>query len=102
MRRLFWVAVGAGTGVWATRKVTRITRMLTPRSIADRTTDRALGVGDRLRLFAEDVRYETHAREAELRAAVELDQNPPEMPQTGGRPVLKARYTVIDDDKDGH
>lgn len=103
MKRLFWVAVGAGTGVWATRKVTRIARQWTPQSIAGRATSRAVGAGDRIRTFAEDVRVEMHSREEQLREAIELDQAPPGPPAVSApRRILKARYTIIDEDKDGH
>lgn len=106
MRRLFWLTVGAGTGVWATRKVTRIARQLTPQSIAGRATTRAHGAGDRLRLFAQDVKVETRNREQQLREAIEADQapGPGPVPDSAPRRILKARYTIIDEDndKDGH
>ncbi|MFC7733560.1 hypothetical protein [Actinomadura keratinilytica] len=43
-------------------------------------------------------------REAELREAVQIDTVPidPGPDPTRRRRVLKARYTIIDDDKDGH
>lgn len=99
---MFWLAVGAGTGVWATRKATRMARRLTPESLAGRAADHAVGVGDRLRAFARDVREETRAREAELREAIEADRNPPAPEGPRPRRVLHAPYTVIDEDKDGH
>jgi hypothetical protein len=99
---MFWLFVGAGTGVWATRKATRMARQLTPHSLAGKATDRALGAGERLRTFVQDVREETRAREAELREAIEMDRHPPEIEAPRPRRILKARYTVIDEDKDGH
>ena len=42
------------------------------------------------------------AREEELREAVRMDQAPPETPGPRPRRVLRARYTIIDDEKDGH
>lgn len=114
MRRLFWLSVGAGAGVYATRRVNRFTRRWTPENVVART-------GTRLRLFAEDVRLQMHAREAQLREALEQDgfgtphghrhpralppaARPPrrEPPPAAPRRVLKGQYTIINDDKDGH
>ncbi|REE94661.1 hypothetical protein DFJ69_0009 [Thermomonospora umbrina] len=99
---MFWLVVGAGTGVWATRKATRVARRLTPQSLAGRAAVGALGAGDRMRAFARDVRDETLAREAELREAIEMDRHPPEPEGSRPRRILRAPYTVIDEDKDGH
>ncbi|MFF5264096.1 hypothetical protein ACFY4C_34650 [Actinomadura viridis] len=105
MRRLFWLSVGAGAGIYATHRVKRrvehIARTLSPESVAARAVTAGQGAGDRLRDFAHDVRTEMRAREAELREAVEMDQAPPELDGPRRR-VLRARYTIIDDDKDGH
>ncbi|RAY17226.1 hypothetical protein DPM19_03520 [Actinomadura craniellae] len=92
MKRLFWLSLGAGAGVWATHRVNRFVRSWSPEGVAAR----AVGAGERARAFAEDVRDEMRAREAELREAVQIDRAPPDRPR-----VLKARYTIIDD-KDGH
>jgi hypothetical protein len=111
MRRLFWLSVGAGAGVYVThrvkRRVERVARSLSPEGVAMRAVATGKGTGDRLRHFAADVRTEMQAREQELREAVRMDQAPPdaEVPGYRGSPprrVLKARYTIIDDDKDGH
>ncbi|MFC5746693.1 DUF6167 family protein [Actinomadura rugatobispora] len=107
MRRLFWLSVGAGAGVYAThrvkRRVERFARSLSPEGVAARAVTAGHGAGDRLRNFADDVRTEMRAREAELREAVEMDQAPPEPDGPARRRILRApRYTIIDDDKDGH
>ena len=105
MRRLFWLGVGAGLGAWglhkAQVKAQRFARRMTPQSIAVRT-------GDRMRLFAADVREGMAIREGQLRAAIEADlevpgaRDPAELRQGARRRVLKARYTIIDNEKDGH
>ncbi|GAA1583016.1 hypothetical protein GCM10009678_77160 [Actinomadura kijaniata] len=107
MKRLFWLSVGAGAGVYAThrvkKKVERVVEAWSPEGVAARAVTAGQTTGQRLKLFATDVRTEMRAREQELREAVQMDQAPPEPPD-GPRPrrVLKARYTIIDDDKDGH
>jgi len=106
MKRLFWLSVGAGAGLYAShrvkRKVERFARTWSPGGVTARAVSAGQGAGARLRHFASDVRTEMQAREEELREAVRMDQAPPEL--EGPRPhrILKARYTIIDDDKDGH
>ncbi|RKS67836.1 hypothetical protein BZB76_6788 [Actinomadura pelletieri DSM 43383] len=115
MRRLFWLSVGAGAGVYVShrvkRRVVRFARSWSPEGVAARAVTTGQGAGSRLRHFAADVRTEMRAREEELREAVRLDQAPPDAAvpgRRGARPrVLRARYTIIDhsndiDDKDGH
>jgi hypothetical protein len=69
VRRLFWVAVGATVGVLVVRKVSAAAHGLTPAGMADR----AGGVGESARGFAERVRTGMAEREAELRDALGLD-----------------------------
>ncbi|WP_225845613.1 DUF6167 family protein [Streptomyces sp. HPF1205] len=71
-RRLFWFLTGAATGVWATAKVRRAMRRLSPDSLAATAADRALETGARLRLFAQDVRAGMAQREGELHDALGL------------------------------
>ncbi|WP_405579137.1 DUF6167 family protein [Streptomyces sp. NBC_01190] len=71
-RRLFWFCTGAATGVWATVKVNRALRRLSPESLAATAADRALETGARLRLFAHDVRAGMAQREGELHDALGL------------------------------
>ncbi|GAA4241181.1 hypothetical protein GCM10022254_68980 [Actinomadura meridiana] len=106
MRRLFWLSVGAGAGVYVShrvkRRVVRFTRSWSPDGVAARAVAGGQGAGERLRHFVSDVRTEMHAREEELREAVRTDQAPPDAAPSR---VLRARYTIIndiDDDKDGH
>jgi hypothetical protein len=69
-RRSFWFVTGATTGVWATVKVNRALRRLSPESLAATAADRALETGARLRLFARDVRAGMAQREGELHDAL--------------------------------
>ena len=71
-RRSFWFVTGAATGVWATVKVNRAVRRLSPEGLAATAADRALETGARLRLFARDVRAGMAQREGELYDALGL------------------------------
>ena len=68
MRRLFWVAVGAAAGVYAVRKVQKTLHAYSPSGLAER----AGGLTDSVKAFAEDVRSRAADREAELREALGL------------------------------
>lgn len=111
MRRLFWLSVGAGAGVYVShrvrRRVERFARSWSPEGVAARAVSTGQGASERLRHFVADVRTEMRAREEELREAVRMDQAPPDAELPARRRVLKARYTIIDNDtadndKDGH
>lgn len=98
MRRLFWFALGAVLGAWAMHKFTRLTRSFTPRGV----TARAVGIGDRLRSYATEIRAEMTARETELWTMI---GGPPERPLEQvprGRHARTPNGIVLDDDKDGH
>jgi hypothetical protein len=71
-RRMFWFLTGAATGVWATTKVNRALRRLSPEGLAAAAADRALETGARLRTFAHDVRAGMAQREGELHDALGL------------------------------
>ncbi|MFJ5224540.1 hypothetical protein [Streptomyces sp. NPDC088400] len=76
-RRTFWFTAGAAAGVWATTKVNRKLRQLTPESLAAQAANKALDtghkVGHKVREFAVDVRTGMVRREAELGEALGLD-----------------------------
>ncbi|MFF5976101.1 DUF6167 family protein [Streptomyces sp. NPDC012769] len=72
-RRTFWFTAGAAAGVWATTKVNRKLRQLTPESLAAQAADKAVEAGHRLKDFALDVRANMLQREAELGEALGLD-----------------------------
>jgi hypothetical protein len=72
IRRAFWFATGAAAGVWATTRVQRTLRELSPDSFAARATGRASAAGQRLRGIATDVRAGMTQRENELNEALGL------------------------------
>ncbi|MEU7056607.1 hypothetical protein [Streptomyces sp. NPDC046197] len=76
-RRTFWFTTGVAAGVWATTKVNRKLRQLTPESLAATATNKALEAGHRLKDravgFALDVRDNMAQREAELGDALGLN-----------------------------
>jgi hypothetical protein len=71
-RRMFWFFTGAATGVYATVKVNRAVRRMSPDGLAAAAAERALETGARLRLFARDVRAGMAQREGELHDALGL------------------------------
>ncbi|MFF1549035.1 hypothetical protein [Streptomyces sp. NPDC058291] len=79
-RRTFWFSTGVAAGVWATTKVNRKLRQLTPESLAAAAADKALEAGARLKDravgFALDVRENMARREAELGEALGINEDP--------------------------
>ncbi|MFD6418726.1 hypothetical protein [Streptomyces sp. NPDC060194] len=69
-RRAFWFTTGAAAGVWATTKVNRTLKKLTPESLAAQAADKAVETGHRLKAFALDVRANMERREDELNDAL--------------------------------
>ncbi|MCX2184051.1 hypothetical protein KV205_26470 [Streptomyces sp. SKN60] len=95
-RRTFWFTAGAAAGVWATTKVNRKLKQLTPESLAAQAANKAVETGHRLKDFALDVRATMLQREAELGAALGLDAPPPveqerELPGPRRRAALGGR-----------
>ncbi|MER6232529.1 hypothetical protein ABT248_19845 [Streptomyces sp. NPDC000971] len=72
-RRTFWFTAGAAAGVWATTKVNRKIRQLTPESLAAQAADKAIEAGHKLKHFALDVREGMVRREAELGGALGIE-----------------------------
>ncbi len=76
-RRTFWFTAGAAAGVWATTKVNRKLKQLTPQNLAVTATNKALETGHRLKDravgFALDIRDGMAQREAELGEALGLN-----------------------------
>ena len=117
MKRLFWITVGAGAGIYAQRRVTKLARKLTPQNLAVQAVTNARRgatktggeVTGRARTFAEEVRAGMAEREAELREATGLDQAPPVDPRSRPHKILRARpikdtdvsANEINDSKDG-
>ncbi|GLX52221.1 hypothetical protein Shyhy01_51710 [Streptomyces hygroscopicus subsp. hygroscopicus] len=79
-RRTFWFTTGVAAGVWATAKVNRKLRQLTPESLAATAADKALETGQRLKDravgFALDVRDNMAQREHELQEALGIREDP--------------------------
>ncbi|MFJ8821921.1 DUF6167 family protein [Streptomyces sp. NPDC102467] len=71
-RRTFWFTAGAAAGVWATTKVNRKLKQLTPENLAVQAANKAVEAGHRLKDFALDVRDNMADREAELGDALGL------------------------------
>ncbi|MGW2744535.1 hypothetical protein [Streptomyces sp. NPDC001450] len=94
-RRTFWFTTGVAAGVWATTKVNRKLKQLTPESLAATAANKALETGQRLKDravgFALDVRDNMAQREAELEEALGIQENP-ELP-------APRRYTAIENDR---
>ncbi|MDQ0944833.1 DUF6167 family protein [Streptomyces sp. V1I1] len=80
-RRTFWFTAGAAAGVWATTKVNRKLKQLTPESLAAQAANKAIDAGHKLKDFALDVRSGMVKREAELGEALGLQASAdPELP----------------------
>ncbi|MEU1022196.1 MULTISPECIES: DUF6167 family protein [unclassified Streptomyces] len=75
-RRTFWFTAGAAAGVWATTKVNRKLKKLTPESLAAQAANKAIEAGHKLKDFALDVRDGMLEREAELGEALGLNRHP--------------------------
>ncbi|AXI80717.1 DUF6167 family protein [Peterkaempfera bronchialis] len=73
MRRIFWMAVGAGATVWAMSKANDAARRLTPTGLAGTAARGALDLGDAVRQFTGEVRAGMAERERELRTDLGLD-----------------------------
>ncbi|WP_441247274.1 DUF6167 family protein [Kitasatospora sp. McL0602] len=73
VRRIFWMAVGAGATVWAMNKANDAVQRLTPDSLSGTAARGALHLGDAAKRFAADVRAGMTEREEQLRADLGLD-----------------------------
>jgi hypothetical protein len=73
VRRIFWMAVGAGATVWAMNKANEAVHRLTPDSLSGTAARSALHLGDTAKRFAADVRAGMAEREEQLRADLGLD-----------------------------
>ncbi|MGW2252657.1 DUF6167 family protein [Kitasatospora sp. NPDC001660] len=67
VRRIFWMAVGAGATVWAMNKANEAVHRLTPDSLSGTAARGALHLGDLAKRFAEDVKAGMAEREDQLR-----------------------------------
>ncbi|MEV7020969.1 DUF6167 family protein [Kitasatospora sp. NPDC093558] len=67
VRRIFWMAVGAGATVWAMNKANEAVHRLTPDSLSGTAARGALHLGDLAKQFAKDVKAGMAEREDQLR-----------------------------------
>jgi len=74
MRRLFYLAVGAGLGVAAVRKLSKAASKLTPSGLAGSAGESVTGLARSVRGFVDDVRSGMAEREIELRDALTGDE----------------------------
>jgi hypothetical protein len=93
-RRTFWFTTGVAAGVWATAKVNRKLKQLTPENLAATAADKALVTGRRVRDravgFALDVRDNMAQREAELEDALGIHEDP-QLPASRRYPAIENR-----------
>ncbi|SPF01185.1 hypothetical protein [Streptomyces sp. MA5143a] len=84
-RRTFWFTTGVAAGVWATTKVNRKLKQLTPEHLATQAANKAIEAGHKLKDravgFALDVRDNMAQREAELGEALGIEANPDRLPE---------------------
>ena len=96
MRRLFWMAVGAGAGVYLVRKVTstatQAAEAFTPAGVGRGLSDLA----DALRELADEVRAAMAEREVELREALGLAED-----GSAQQPASPASAAALLDDPTG-
>ncbi|MDO0931578.1 hypothetical protein QQY66_07780 [Streptomyces sp. DG2A-72] len=102
-RRTFWFTTGVAAGVWATTKVNRKLKQLTPENLAATAANKALEAGHRLKDravgFALDVRDGMAQREAELGEALGINENP-ELPAPRRFAAIENRNTPKSVDSD--
>ena len=89
MRRIFWMAVGAGATVWTINKANQVARSLTPGSLADTAAQGAVELGGAVRSFAGEVRAGMLQRELELNRELGLDGSVLAAQGAPDRPVLR-------------
>ncbi|MEY9942511.1 DUF6167 family protein [Streptacidiphilus sp. MAP5-3] len=90
MRRIFWMAVGAGATVWTLNKANRVARSLTPGSLAEGAAVGSLEVGRAVRNFRDEVRAGMLQRELQLNRELGLDGSVLAAPGPSDAPVLRA------------
>ncbi|MEV8325367.1 DUF6167 family protein [Kitasatospora sp. NPDC059811] len=96
VRRVFWMAVGAGATVWAMNKANEAVHRLTPDSLSGTATRGALHLGDLAKQFAQDVRAGMAEREEQLKDDLGLHGTAVVEPRSTGR-VLRGepQYRAI-------
>ncbi|MFE6871167.1 DUF6167 family protein [Kitasatospora sp. NPDC057692] len=95
VRRIFWMAVGAGAAVWAVNKANETVHRLTPDSLSGTAARGALHLGDLAKGFAQDVRAGMTEREEQLREDLGLDGTAVVEPRRRGALRGEPRYRAI-------
>ncbi|GAA2593574.1 hypothetical protein ACWKT3_07345 [Streptomyces violaceus] len=102
-RRTFWFTTGVAAGVWATTKVNRKLKQLTPESLARTAGNKAIEAGHRLKDravdFALDVRDNMAQREEELGEVLGINSDP-ELPAPRRFAAIENRSTPKSVDSD--
>jgi len=80
VKRLFYLAVGAGVGIAAVRKATRTAKKLTPSGLAGSAGGAISGVGGSLRGFLDDIKLGMAEREMQLHEALAGEAPKPFVP----------------------
>ncbi|MFJ8624542.1 DUF6167 family protein [Kitasatospora sp. NPDC093550] len=96
VRRIFWMAVGAGATVWAMNKANEAVHRLTPDSLSGSAARGALHLGDLAKQFAQDVKAGMAEREEQLKDDLGLRGTAVVEPRTARR-VLRGepQYRAI-------
>jgi hypothetical protein len=87
LRRGFWLAVGAGVGVWAVLKVQQTTARLTPSGVVDGAVRHVRHLGNDLAAALAEGQRTKRLTEAELRQAVPA-RSPIDVVEHRGLPAL--------------
>ncbi|MER7704323.1 DUF6167 family protein [Kitasatospora sp. NPDC097605] len=95
VRRVFWMAVGAGATVWAMNKANEAVHRLTPDSLSGTAARGALQLGDLAKQFARDVRAGMTEREEQLREDLGLDGTAVVEPRRRGALRGEPQYRAI-------
>ncbi|MFB7616655.1 DUF6167 family protein [Kitasatospora sp. NPDC056181] len=97
VRRIFWMAVGAGATVWAMNKANEAVHRLTPDSLSGTAARGALHLGDAAKRFAQDVKAGMAEREEQLREDLGLDGTAVVEPRRRNSGVLRGepQYRAI-------
>ncbi|WP_406094589.1 DUF6167 family protein [Kitasatospora purpeofusca] len=95
VRRIFWMAVGAGATVWAMNKANEAVHRLTPDSLSGTAARGALHLGDLAKQFAQDVRTGMTEREEQLREDLGLDGTAVVEPRRRGALRGEPQYRAI-------
>ncbi|MFJ6620237.1 DUF6167 family protein [Kitasatospora sp. NPDC091335] len=91
VRRIFWMAVGAGATVWAMNKANEAVHRLTPDSLSGTAARGALHLGDLAKQFAQDVKAGMAEREEQLKDDLGLHGTAVTEPR-GSRPLPAAPH----------